>query len=306
MNTETQASHQPQTRQGGLIEDYLHYLRDKKNRSALTLDSYKNDLTQFAAFLADPAGPDAGILSADPDALSRYAASLSDQYTPSTRSRKLTALRGFYSRLVAAGKLRSNPCDALRKAPARAAAFEFLEEAHLQQLFDTIASPNWLASRDRAIIAMLYSTGMRVGELVGLHLADLGPDHHTVRIQTPGRPTRLGHLSDWAAHAVEQYVARRLSKSAVPDASAILFVNRDGDPLTARSIRRKLADYSRQAHLPVEATPAVLRHSCAIHLLRAGADPKTVRDLLGHLSASSIRPYLAHLAAAEPVAVAAC
>jgi site-specific recombinase XerD len=283
---------------GGLIASYLHYLSEKKNRSALTLDSYQNDLQQFAAFLADPDDVDAAILNADADCARRFIDTLRDRYTPSTRSRKLTALRGFYTYLLSKKRLTANPFAAVRPAPDRAASFEFLEEAHLQRLFDTITSAHWLAARDRAIIAMLYSTGLRVGELVELTPADLGPDCRTVRIHTPGRPTRLGRLPAWAAHAVEQYVARRPQKPDVAgDTSTILFINRDGGPLTARSIRRKLADYSRQAHLPVEATPAVLRHSCAIHLLRAGTDPKIVRDLLGHLSASSIRPYLSYLAA---------
>jgi site-specific recombinase XerD len=83
--------------------------------------------------------------------------------------------------------------------------------------------------------------------------------------------------------------------SIEPSDSEVLFVNRDANPLTARSVRRKLTDYSRRAGLPVEATPAVLRHSCAIHMLRRGADVKAVRGLLGHLSASSIRPYLSYL-----------
>lgn len=309
MNMETKESHGLITHeQGGLIEDYLRYLGEKKNRSALTLESYRNDLGQFAAFLTDSADADAALLAANADSACRFVDGLKSQYTRSTLNRKITAVRGFYGYLVAAAKVTANPLDPLHTQSARTASFDFLEEARLQQLFDTISGGHWLAFRDRAIVAMLYSTGMRVGELLNCRLDDLDADCETVQIRAAGRPTRLGHLVTWAAQAVKQYIARRPSKDI---AEKILFVNRDGNPLTARSIRRKLSDYSRQANLPVEATPAVLRHSCAIHLLRGGADPKTVRDLLGHLSASSIRPYLNYLAAradqpaAEPVAVAA-
>ena len=118
-------------------------------------------------------------------------------------------------------------------------------------------------------------------------------DNATVQICAAGKATRLCSLPGWACHTVERYIDyRRLNASADSKTSTILFVNRDGGPLTARSIRRKLTEYSRRADLPVEATPAVLRHSCAMHMLQHGADVKAVRDLLGHLSASSMRPYL--------------
>ena len=109
-------------------------------------------------------------------------------------------------------------------------------------------------------------------------------------------------MPTWAWSTLERYLDRRPNPER-PDESdeipaepaGMLFVNRNGRGLTARSVRRKLGEYSRRAGLPVEATPAVLRHSCAIHMLRRGADVKTVRELLGHLSTSSIRPYLACL-----------
>ncbi|MBL7215124.1 MAG: tyrosine-type recombinase/integrase [Phycisphaerae bacterium] len=304
MNAEVRESNtftQKDSRTGGLIEEYLCYLSEKKNRSASTLDSYKNDLDQFTAFLAELAsagscGPDSRILNINADSTRRFIDFLNGQYTPSTLNRKITAVRGLYSYLISTARLSANPFARLRIRPVEPTSIEYLEEAHLQQLFDAISGSHWLASRDRAIIAILYSTGMRVGELLGLCADDIDLDNKTMQIRTAGRATRLCHLAAWAWHTVERYMSRRpLSYITDPSQNDVLFINRNGDGLSARSIRRKLTEYSRRANLPVETTPAILRHSCAIHMLRRGADVKAVRNLLGHLSASSIRPYLNYL-----------
>ena len=274
----------------GMIRQYLRYLNEEKNRSALTLDSYENDLNQFDVFLV---GRERGILDVDARIAGEFVDFLNGQYSPSTISRKTTAVRGFYRFLKKTQKLDINPFTSIDIQSVESDSLDYLEEAHLQKLFDTISGNNWLTLRDRAIVAILYSTGMRVGELVDITINAIDLDNAAVKICAAGKATRLCSLPGWACHTVERYIDyRRLNISADPKAQSILFVNRDGGPLTARSIRRKLSEYSRRADLPVEATPAVLRHSCAMHMLQNGADVKDVRSLLGHLSASSMRPYL--------------
>ncbi len=287
------------TSTAGLVAEYLNYLGNRKNRSELTLDSYKNDLDQFLAFLqAAPEEMDIAILALDPDVADRFAGSLKTQYTASTLSRKITAVRGFYGYLLDTQRLTANPFDGIHLRAPEPVDVDYLEEAHLQQLFDAITGSHWLSFRDRAIVAVLYSTGMRVGELLALTHADTDAETSALTIRTPGRATRRCPLPPWAWSTLERYIDRRpaASEDSTDNASAVLFVNRNGDSLTARSVRRKLCEYSRRAGLPVEATPAVLRHSCAIHMLRRGTDVKAVRRLLGHLSTSSMRPYLACLA----------
>ena len=277
----------------GLIEEYLCYLGEKKNRSALTLDSYENDLNQFAVFLADR---DRGILNVDAQLGERFVEFLNGHYSPSTISRKTTVIRGFYRFLKTAGKIGTNPFYNINIRPVESGSLDFLKEAHLQKLFDIISGHNWLALRDRAIVAILYSTGMRVGELVDITINDIDLENATIQISAAGKVTRLCGLPGWACHTLRRYIdCRGLNASTDPKTRSILFVNRDGGALTARSIRRRLAEYSRRAELPVEATPAVLRHSCAMHMLQNGADARDVRNLLGHLSASSMRPYLNRL-----------
>jgi integrase/recombinase XerC len=305
MNAQADQSGHPGSKEGyaaAILEKYLRYLSDRKNRSALTLDSYSNDLDQFAAFLAESdnvgsSDPNTRLLGVDADTAARYVNSLVGRYTQSTLGRKITALRGLYAYLVSTEQLAANPFARVRIRPAGPASLEYLEESHLQQLFDAISGSHWLAFRDRAIVATLYSTGMRIGELLKLRIDDIDSTNAVIHIRIPGRAARHCRPAPWAWHAVERYIARRpMPRTGAPPHSDVLFVNRDGNPLTARSVRRKLTDYSRRAGLPVEATPAVLRHSCAIHMLLHGADTKTVRDLLGHLSASSMRPYLNRLA----------
>lgn len=285
---------------GSFVEEYLCYLSEKKNRSALTLDSYRNDLAQFIAFLAEStsADTDSGnidtcLLSVNADCARRFVDGLKGHYTPSTLGRKITAIRGLYGYLVTTERLSVNPFARVRIRHAAGTKLEYLREAHLQQLFDAISGSHWLAFRDRAIVAILYSTGMRVGELLNLNTADIDSETAAIHIRTTGRATRLCRPAPWAWQTLERYLVRRPVRETADSAQTdVLFVNRDGHRLTARSVRRKLAEYSRRAGLPVEATPANLRHSCAIHMLRHGADVKTVRELLGHLSASSMRPYL--------------
>lgn len=281
-----------------LIGDYLGYLKVKKSRSELTLDSYESDLSQLVAFLAESGGDsfcdaDRHILNVDTQLACRFVEFLKRQYTTSTLSRKITAVRRFYCYLFAQQKLHENPFLNIAIQPIPSASLEYLEEEHIQQLFDAISGTDWLASRDRAIVAVLCCTGMRVSELLSLTAGDIDLDSAAVQIHTVAGTTRTGVLPPWALHAVERYIQRRRTKvSENPMPKDVLFVNCDGGPLTSRSVRRKLAEYSRRANLTIEATPAVLRHSCAIHALRRGADIKAVRRQLGHLSSSSMRPYL--------------
>ncbi len=282
-----------------LVQEYLVYLREKKSRSAMTLDSYDKDLSQFVAFLAiagesSPSACDEQMLRLTAQRAQEFVDHLiAQQFTVSTIGRKVTAVRGLYKYLQAGDRVSANPFEHSYVPQRHVAQVEYLQSDQLRRLFESIACDNWLGLRDRAIIALLYNTGMRVSELLSLTPAGIDLENGIVNIQISGHKTRVCRLQQWVVHALDRYLeSRRLridNQSAGPD---YVFINRDGGPLTARSIRRKLKHYSQQAELPVEAGPAILRHSCAMHMLMDGADVKAVRQQLGHLSASSMRPYI--------------
>lgn len=285
--------------QNDLVDDYLSYLMDKKSRSAMTLDSYTKDISQFLSFLDRENGGQEAI--SDPAVLSLTAPTaqafvdslMAQQFTVSTIGRKATAVRGFYKYLQTTGRIQTNPFAHAYVPQRHAAQIEYLQPRQLYQLLEAIGVANWLALRDQAIVALLYNTGMRVSELLSLTPAQVELERKTVTIHSSGHKTRTCQLQDWVVDTVNRYLeSRRTVGNDQTPKTDCLFVNRDGGPLTARSIRRKLKHYSRQANLPLEVGPANLRHSCAMHMLIDGADPKTVRAQLGHLSASSMRPYL--------------
>lgn len=279
-----------------LVQDYLVYLRDKKNRSGMTLDSYDKDLEQFVVFLSDSdeVGVNERILALSSGRAQEFVDDLiARQFTVSTISRKVTAVRGFYRYLQTTGRICQNPFEHAYVPQRHTPQVEYLQPEELSRLFETINGENWLGLRDRAIVALLYNTGMRISELLSLTPAGIDLEEATVVIQLSGQKTRTCQLQGWVVKALSSYLdsRRRRNDGHLPQADGI-FVNRDGGQLTARSIRRKLKHYSRQAELPVEAGPAILRHSCAMHMLMDGVEVKAIRAQLGHLSASSMRPYL--------------
>ena len=303
------------SRQGGrtssFVQEYLDYLQTKKNRSAMTLDSYAKDLSQFLDFVTqqNDVAVDQQILGLSREAAQKFIDHLmARQFSISTIGRKVTAIRGFYKYLINSGRIGENPFEHTYVPQRETPHLEFLNPQQLNQLFTAIDDSHWLGQRDRAIVALLYNTGMRVSELLALTTADVDMDKCTVAIHAAGHKTRKCRLQDWVGKAIRRYLeGRQLQGICDAPKTDCIFVNRDGDLLTARSIRRKLKQYSHQAGLPIEAGPAILRHSCAMHLLMEGADVKSLRAKLGHLSASSMRPYLECLehmeAPKEPAAV---
>ncbi len=282
------------------ISEYLSYLQEKKSRSAMTLESYEKDLSQFLDFLsqredsqADMA-PDERIATLTSPMAQQFVDYLMGRsFSVSTIGRKVTAIRGFYKYLLTTGRMDANPFEHTYVPQRHAAQIEYLQPEQLRQLFESINCDRWLGWRDRAIVALLYNTGMRVSDLLSLVPEDLNMENQTVTIHTGGQKSRVCQLQGWVTEAVRTYLERRKHREmSEPLKTDRVFINRDGGPLTARSIRRKLKHYSHEANLPIEASPAILRHSCAMHLLADGADAKTVRTQLGHLSASSMRPYL--------------
>lgn len=326
-----------------IIRRFLDYLGEQRNFSEHTTRAYQADLTQYCRFLAwaADAGSPAGLSVEDlpaaeevnPPSLSRrlmaatpadvraYLAVLRNSgYSKATLARKLATLRSLYKFLVRGGKVATSPVAVIRTPRQDKRLPVCLDESQVKALLEAPLAANapaqegrahrpglhheMLTARDRAILETIYSSGLRIGELVGLNLEDLDEFGGTLRIRGKGKKERLGPLGSIAAEAVAEYLRLRqkaLSAARRPGATESagpLFINRHGTRLSARSVRRMLDKYIRLAQSPPGVTPHTLRHSFATHMLNRGADLRSVQELLGHKSISSTQIYT-HLTTAR-------
>lgn len=273
---------------------FLAYVQNERNFSAHTIRSYASDLAQFVAFLS-PDGPDAATVSdrlraVSPMDLRRYLADLRRaEYSRATVARKIATLRSFYKFLAREGETEHNPVKTIRTPRQEKRLPKFLSAKDVERLLAAPKGNDILSLRDAAILETLYSTGVRVSELVGLDLEDLDPIAEVVRVRGKGRRERLAPLGSYATRALNRYLEARAAAN-VKDAQAV-FLNRHGSRLNARSVRRKLGKYLAEAGLDPAVSPHTLRHSFATHMLERGADLRAVQELLGHRSLSTTQIY---------------
>ena len=313
-----------------IIRKFLDYLRFEKRFSEHTAKCYGADLSQFGEFLigtsgcSQPAeepislaqhqaGPatavatqatlkvDQLLLSAQTDTFRAYLAFLNEkQYSKATIARKLATLRSFYKFLVKRSQVSSNPVVAVRTPKQEKKLPRFLEYEEVKQLLDTPPVNNWLGARDRAILETLYSTGIRVSELVALNMDDIDFLGEVVHIRGKGKKERIAPIGSSALQVIQHYMEYR-NKRAQSNSnfdSKVLFVNKHGRRLSTRSVRRKMDKYLKMAGLDPAISPHTLRHSFATHMLNNGADLRSVQELLGHQSLSTTQIYT-HLTTAK-------
>lgn len=292
------------------VGQFLEYLRFEKHFSDYTVHCYGADIVQFARFLEhghDSIEPpladdvaDARLLACDALRVREFMAFMFDRkYTRSTTARKLASLRSFYRWLVKGGTLQISPMTMIRTPKQDKRLPKCLDIAQMTRLLAAPHDGGMLATRDRAMMEVLYSCGLRVSELVAMEIQDLDVSEGIVRVRGKGRKDRLAPIGDRAIAALNIYfeARREEGKAQGPHANRI-FVNKHGGPLSARSVRRKMDKYLLIAGIDPEVSPHTLRHSFATHLLDAGADLRSVQELLGHQSLSTTQIYT-HLTTAR-------
>jgi integrase/recombinase XerC len=254
--------------------------------------SYREDLSQALGFLREHAKKS----STEPRdwsvrSLRAFAAWMHEQgYAKSTVARRLAAVRSFGKYLCREGVLQSNPAEALRGPRQDKKLPHFLTVDDVAKLLRAPPGADPLGRRDRAILETLYSAGLRVGELVGLNLADVDLADGVCVVRGKGRKERLALLGDPAKLALKVWLEDRAALLGGRECEAV-FVNKAGGRLTTRSVGRLLVKHLRQAGLDPRTTPHTLRHSFATHLLDAGADIRGVQELLGHKSLTTTQVY---------------
>ena len=241
------------------------------------------------------------IIEADLNMIRAFLAHLSEQnYSPSTMARKIATLRSFYKWADRAGVVAGNPMVMIRTPKQAKRLPKAVTVEEIERLLSAPDDRDLLGARDRAILETLYSTGIRVSELVDLDAANLDEFGEALHIRGKGKKERLVPLGSHALAAIRHYMAMlhqdarfstQASASGLSDGRMPLFVNKHGGRLSSRSVRRKLDKYLREAGLDPGISPHTLRHSFATHLLGNGADLRSVQELLGHQSLSTTQIY---------------
>ncbi|HYE05449.1 MAG TPA: tyrosine recombinase [Planctomycetota bacterium] len=275
----------------GAIDDYLAQLRDVRQASEHTLRAYRHDLDDLASWLAVEA---ADVLTVEQLEARSLRSFIVDRAaaggSAATNARRVAAVRAFGRWLAESERLTGNPAAALR-GPRRGRKLpHWLERDEVDALLAAPAGDDQRARRDRAILELLYSTGMRVGELVALTDERIDLFGGVVVVRGKGRKERLAPVGGPAVRALEAYVLGRDAAHGRQKRRST-FLSLRGRPLADRDIRRILLRAIRIAGLSTRTTPHTLRHTFATHLLKAGADIRAVQELLGHASLNTTQIY---------------
>jgi len=280
-----------------LVSRFLRHLREERNYSPHTLRAYRGDLHRFLRFLAvDFLGrePD-GIDPREVDALavrSFVAAMSRGKLARKSQARTLSAVRSLFKFACREGVLENNPAAAVRNPKQGTRLPRHLRPGEIEDLLDAVEGDEPLARRDRAVLELLYATGLRVGELVSLEWHDLDLEGRVVRVLGKGGKERM---VPFGRHAAAALAAWREAWDGVRDPAAgaddPVWLNARGGRLTDRSIRRIVDRRVEEAALAAGVHPHTLRHTFATHLLEGGADLRAIQELLGHSSLSTTQRY---------------
>ena len=273
-----------------MIDGYLAYLRDVRRLSANTLESYARDLGQLGAFAEQHQRP---VESLDRKDLEAFVRSLMGSgLSPRSVARAVATVRGFYKFITAEQKLSRNPADDLRSPRAWPSLPKSLSLEDVDRLLAQPDTSTPRGLRDKALIELLYATGLRVSELISLRAGDLHLGEGYLTCVGKGDKERMVPLGQDAASWVTRYIRDGRPALLKKKTSPWLFVNaRDGGALSRIGFWKVLKDYGLKAGLPGNLSPHVLRHSFATHLLERGADLRMIQVMLGHADLSTTQIY---------------
>jgi integrase/recombinase XerC len=282
----------PERKADPLIEEFCSHLTYERNASSHTVRNYRRDLEAFAAKTAsqnEGGVPFWGRIEAGD--VRGYVGSMHLTHKKSSMQRNLCALKSFFKFLVREGHLGTSPAETVAspKLPKKLPEFMPVDEVFL--LLDSVKDEGLSGARDKAILELLYATGVRVSELTGLSVKDLDLTNLTARVKGKGKVEREVVLTSPSAKAVKEYYRERAEAGFPADYEAPVFLNSRGGRLTDRSVRRILNAWLLRAAISRRVSPHTLRHTFATHLLGGGADLRGIQELLGHKSLSTTQKY---------------
>lgn len=266
------------------LERFIHFLKTERNYSPHTQSNYRRDLNFLVHFI--------GPRKIDRSLAREYLLALEkNKFSRRSIARKLSSARSFCRFLVREKMLEQNPLESLLtpKLPKKLPNFLYPEEINALLSSTGVKTPGGL--RDRAILETIYSTGLRVAELIQVNLSDLNFEEGEIKVMGKGSKERIVLFGSKAREALHHYIDEGRTKLAGKKKAAALFINHHGGRLTARSVEEMIVRQARKAGITKKVTPHTLRHSFATHLLAGGADLRVVQELLGHVSLSTTQVY---------------
>jgi len=272
-----------------VFNKYINYLEAERNVSPYTVRNYKADLLDFFYFLKKKK---ADSLEVDRQVLRDYLTYLTKQgIVKASIARKLSAIRSFYRYLVREKIISANPIEMVSspKLDKRLPSFLTLEEVERLLNAPDLSTPQ--GQRDRALLELLYASGLRVSELVNLNLNQIDLDTNEIRVWGKGSKERMALMGEPAAEALRNYLEQGRPKLLAEKRGNALFLNRYGQRLPERRVQIILEQYTKKSGIGKRVHPHILRHTFATHLLEGGADLRVVQELLGHARLSSTQIY---------------
>ena len=271
-----------------IISRYEEYLIQVKHASANTVSSYMRDIRQYASYL-QTIGVD--VLDADRDTIEGYMHYLHDNgKSPATVSRSLASLKSLYMYALSEDEIEENPVFSIKVEKAERKLPQILSGKEVELLLEQPRVSDMKGCRDKAMLEVLYATGIRVSELIGLNVEDISLSGGFIRCESGGK-VRIIPLYPEALAALSDYISDVRAKMIASPTERSLFVNVSGERMSRQGFWKIIKYYQEKAQIKKDITPHTLRHSFAAHLLENGADLRSIQEMLGHSDISSTQIY---------------
>jgi integrase/recombinase XerC len=268
---------------GECMDKFIRYLEVERGVSAHTARAYRKDLSEFSRYV-----------KTEPEKIDMFdvrgfiAEQIGGGLNKVTVSRRLSSIRSFFKFLYREGYIKANPAKLVPSPRVPKLLPKYLSVDDMFSLIEKPEGIGFIPARDRAILELLYSSGLRVSELSGLNTDDLNIRESLIKIRGKGKKERIVPVGSKAVDAVKSYLIERM---LLKSRDRALFLNRRRTRLTDRSVRRIVVKYARALDMNGRIGPHTLRHSFASHLLQGGADLRVIQELLGHSSLSTTQKY---------------
>jgi len=272
--------------ESGPVKAFLDFCRVEKGLAQNSIASYRNDLHRFTGFLPVP------VIEATREHLNEYVGSLYESgMSPRSIARHVATLRNFYTFLLAEGKVSGDPAEFLAAPRQWSNLPKYLNQEEVEKLLTAPPPEKATGLRDRAMLEMLYATGLRVSELCGLEMTAVERQLGVLRVTGKGNKQRMVPFGEAAGQALDRYLNEGRPKLMKKRASAYVFVTARGSAMTRQCFWMLLKAYGRRVGIVRPLTPHVIRHSFATHLVEGGADLRSVQIMLGHADISTTQVY---------------
>lgn len=298
--TEATSSTPGRARYDALLLDFLAYLELERGLSPNTVSAYRSDLDRFGEFLDER---DIEAAAVSPRDLAEYVASLANPEegeapAPSTVHRKTAAIRSLFRYLRLEGLIDEDPTTGIAPQKRRKTLPKVLTEAEVARLLEAPMGSSPQVSRDRAILEVMYASGLRASEVIGLEMADVDTREGILKARGKGNRERIVPIGRKAIRAVEAWQVTGRPRLVGERHEKALFLNYRGRPLTRQGLYKIIQGHARSVGLEQKMSPHTLRHSFATHLLAGGCDLRSVQEMLGHADVATTQMYT-HLSGRE-------